>query len=111
MACLQPSIISAPSNARPWVMSQVQDGKPLQLIRGGPPTEVTYYTLTANGNMASCVTDFKSEVNGIIDSGAVFLLLIPVGIIVWCGIVFMRMFIRHGEPTLWDWSGRGTRIK
>jgi len=110
-ACTISPYASTPASARKWVRSQIQDEEPTELIRGGSPTEVTYYKLAKDGIVSSCSTDFKSEVNGMIDSGAIILPLIPIGIIIWCGVIFMKMFIGHGEPTLWDWSGRGTKIK
>jgi len=110
-ACQMSSMVSTPVNANDWVRSQIQDEEPVELIRGGSLTEVTYYTLTKDGIVSSCSTDFKTELNSIINSIAIIWLLIPIGIGIWSAIVDIKMFIDHGEPTLWDWFGRGTKIK
>lgn len=100
-----------PSTARDWVRSRVLDGKPVKLIRDGFPTRITYYALMENGNVLSCSTDMKTELEGILNSWAITLILIPIGLGMWSAVALMKMFIENGQPTLWGWSGRGTKVR
>jgi RNA-directed DNA polymerase len=36
---------------------------------------------------------------------------LPIGIGIWYAAIFMKTFIENGQPTLWDWSVRGRRVK
>ncbi len=110
-AVTMPYSAFTPSHARDWVRSQVLDGKSVNLIRGGFPTRITYYAVMENGNILSCSTDMKTELEGILNSWAITLILLPIGLGIWSGVVLMKMFIENGQPTLWDWSGRGTQVK
>ncbi len=83
-----------------------------QLTRAGNyATGNTYFVLLEDNQIWSCPDDFNAKIKQIASSGAVIWLIIPAGIGLWCCVAFMQIFIKYGSPTIWDFFGRGTKVK
>ena len=113
--CSLPPFPQPPEYAPPWLLrfleTDLQKGPLSQVLRGGSFPAVDYYALLGNGQMLACSTDFDAEVGNILFSGSVLWLLIPLVPGIWSIAVFINQFLKWGSPTLWDFWGRGTKIK
>ena len=83
----------------------------MQLIRGGNYSVISYHSLLENGQIYACSTDFNSEIEKVLFSVSALWLALPAAAGVWSAAAFINLFIRQGTPTLWDFWGRGTKIK
>lgn len=106
---------SEPDMAPAWLMNNFsaafEGGNVLQVIRANGFFDMNYYSLHKDGRVYSCSTNINAELENIISSGAFTWLLIPLAGMVWSIATFVGLFIKHGQPTLWDFWGRGERIK
>lgn len=113
--CLLPPYGFQPDRAPAWLMSRFEsafpNGTASQVIRSDGFSEVIYYSLLTDKRVFSCSTNFSAEIENIFSSGLFLWLLIPMIGMIWSAISFFKIFIEHGEPTLWDFWGRGERIK
>ncbi len=102
----------APTWFNPWFGELPTEAKAVQLtLAGSPYFEHSYIALLEDDQIWSCPKHTREEVEGIMQTGAVIWLILPVAVGIACAAWFMRIFIQHGSPTLWDFWGRGTRIK
>jgi hypothetical protein len=106
-----------PDMAPAWLIdnfsSAFQQNNLLQVIRSNTNSffEVSYYSLLADQRVYTCSTNIEIEMENILSSGMFVWLLIPLSGLAWSIITFVNLFIKHGQPTLWDFWGRGQRIK
>jgi hypothetical protein len=99
-----------PEPAPAWLMeafeSAQQRGKVTQAVRVTAYSQVSYYTLMADGRILTCPTRFSAEIEGMIQSGQAAWLLIPLVGMLWSGIAFLRMLIGYGRPVIRSgWGG------
>ncbi len=111
MSPFPPKFVSAPEWLTARFVSIPDFGEIAQLARARTMLNVQYYALLENGNVWSCLTTIGAESENVFRSSAILLLLIPFGLACWCFYSLLMIQIRRGEPTLWDFFGRGTRIK
>jgi hypothetical protein len=113
--CSRPSDDFQSDMAPAWLIdkfsSAFQQKNPLQVIRSNGFFEVSYYSLLADKKIYSCSTNIEAEMENIFSSGAFVWLLIPLSGLAWSIFTFVKLFIKYGQPTLWDFWGRGQRIK
>lgn len=86
-------------------------GTIVQLIRVSAFMDMTYYALLDSGEVIRCDARLDSQLVSMVRSGLVLLLILPLAALIWSLAVFLRIFILRGSPVLWDFFGRGTRIK
>ncbi|MCB9111014.1 MAG: hypothetical protein H6634_07175 [Anaerolineales bacterium] len=110
--CSPPVFESTQEDAPIWLHSYftlpAAQAEPIQLTR---ISSRNYFALLENGEIWSCSTNFQTESNQIVHSRAVILLVIPALIGFACFAIFMKIFIERGSPVLWDFFGRGRRVK
>jgi hypothetical protein len=99
-----------PEPAPAWLMgtfeSALQRGKVAQAVRMTTYSQVSYYTLLADGRILTCPTRFSAEIEGMIQSGQAAWLLIPLVGMLWSGIAFLYMLIDYGRPVIRSgWGG------
>lgn len=113
--CNLPPYDLQPDNAPSWVIrfleAGFQNNSVLQAIRSDSFVNTNYYSLLPNGHVFVCPTSFSAETENIIRSGSLVWLIIPSVGIIWSIISFLNIFIKYGQPTFWDFWGRGERIK
>ena len=113
--CALPPYELQPDLAPAWLIrrleSTFQIGSILQVMRSGSFADVTYYSLLADRRVFACSTNFSSEMENIFRSGSFVWLLIPTMAIIGSVVSFVAIFIKSGQPTLWDFWGKGERIK
>lgn len=113
--CTLPPYALQPDEAPAWLAGRLeanfQTGPVLQVIRAGSISDVTYYALLADRRLLACSTNFTIEVENTFQSSLFVWLLIPTGGILWCSAWFINIVIKYGQPTYWDFSGRGRRVK
>ena len=113
--CIRPSYKFRPDVAPSWLTNaletEFEDGSVLQVIRAGNLSHITYHSLLADRRIFSCSTNFNTEIENIFRSGLFLWLLVPAIAIIWSVVSLVSIFIKYGQPTLWDFWGRGTRIK
>jgi hypothetical protein len=113
--CLLSPYETEPDSAPTWLIGRLesipQNDGILQVIRAGSLSNVTYYSLLADGRIFACSTNFTAEVENMFRSGSFVWLLIPTLAMLWSAVSFFDIFIKYGQPTLWDFWGRGERIK
>lgn len=80
-------------------------------VRSGAPANLTYHYLLADHRIFTCATDLDAELDGILKSGAWLWLLPPALAAAWSVYTFTRIFVQTGQPTWWDFWGKGRRIK
>jgi hypothetical protein len=105
-----PSDEFKPERAPAWLMetfeSTLQRGKVAQAVRVTTFSQVSYYTLMADGRILTYPTRLSAEIEGMIQSGQAAWLLIPLLGMLWGGITFLRMLIGYGEPVIRSgWGG------
>jgi hypothetical protein len=114
--CTLPPYDELQSNMAPtWLIdnfsSAFQQSGVLQVIRSDSFFEVSYYSLLTDKRVFSCSTNIDTEIENIFRSGLFVWLLIPLLGMAWSIASFVNLFIKYGQPTLWDFWGRGERIK
>ena len=113
--CVLPSYGLQPDMAPSWLInnsgSAFESGAVLQLIRSNGFYQVTYYSLHADGKVFSCSTNIELELENIFSSGKFVWLLIPLTGMACSIATFVNLFIKYGQPALWDFWGRGEKIK
>lgn len=82
-----------------------------QLLRVGQWQNVTYVALSAGGLIWACPTTFDAEVVQMARSGMVLWVFLPLLGGLFFAWLFVSLASREASPTLWDWSGRGTKVK
>lgn len=115
-ACSPPVYFLSQTNAPLWFtdsfFNSPENSKVKQLSRMEIfPTTIKYYLLSENGKIWSCTTTFSAEINRSLSSWTAIWLIIPTAIGIWCMVWFMNIFIKTGDPTLWDFFGHGEKIK
>jgi len=73
--------------------------------------EVHYYALLDGGQILQCPTTWIEDIRDVLYSREILGLLALVGIILFSGGWFFKIFIEEGAPVLSDWSGNIKRIK
>jgi len=101
----------APSWLNPEFETKFDNRSVLQVIRTGNFSHTTYYSLLTDRQVFLCSTNFNAELENIFRSGLFLWLLVPAIAIIWSVVSLINIFIKYGQPTLWDFWGRGTRIK
>jgi len=113
--CGLPTDDLQPDMAPAWLIdnfgSAFQQSNLLQVIRSNSFFNVSYYSLLADKRVYTCSTNLEKEMENIFSSGMFVWLLIPLSGLAWSIITFVNLFIQYGQPTLWDFWGRGQRIK
>ena len=113
--CSRPSDDFQSDIAPAWLIdkfsSAFQQKNPLQVIRSNGFFEVSYYSLLPDRQIYTCSTNIEAEMENIFSSGAFVWLLLPLSGLAWSILTFVNLFIKYGQPTLWDFWGRGERIK
>lgn len=98
-----------------WIMDRIasdfRNTSVDQAIRAGSFDEGAYYLLLDDGQILTCETSLRLELENMLRSGLFLWLLLPFVAFIWSIVAFGNIFIRHAQPTLWDWWGRGERIK
>ena len=106
---LQPDI--APSWLTNILETIFQKGDIFQTIRSDSFIDTRYYLLLSNKQIFTCNTSFDVEAKNITHSWYFMWLIIPIIGVIWSIVSFLNIFIKYGQPTLWDFWGRGERIK
>ena len=113
--CISPAydfeIDSAPFWTMKTITQYVKSGNIKQVIRSNGYLKTNYYMLLMNGDIYNCSTSIKDEINQILSSSQLFVILIPVVGFGLSLVFFIKFFLREGDPTFWDFWGRGTKIK
>jgi hypothetical protein len=114
--CSLPTYPSSNENAPKWlrnysdiILQKQISIKVLTRINGYADT--TYLALSNQNEIWQCSTTFVSEVNEIVYSWKVLLLIIPVMLGLFSIWWFFKILIEEGYPVIWDWWGKGKRIK
>ena len=114
-ACELPSDLSAPVEAPlVWAGSwaSLPDGPGLvDLARGGSWVQVRYIARVENGSLWSCQTNLNAELEAMLASGQIVWLAIPPGLGGLGAWAFFSIVASEGQPTFWDFFGRGRRVK
>ena len=113
--CALPPYKLQPDMAPSWLIGKLettfQIGGILQVMRSGSFSDVVYYSLLVDRQVFTCSTNFSIEIENIFRSGLFVWLLLPTIAIIWSVVSFAAIFIKHGQPVLWDFWGKGERIK
>lgn len=110
--CSSPAWGLKPDRAPAWLAQYFyKDEKISQWIRGDKPVDVNYFRLLEDGRFYTCKTNLQNEADQILLSGSVLWLFPPAMIGILCVVKFFQLFFEYGDPTMWDWSGKGTKIK
>jgi hypothetical protein len=67
--------------------------------------------LLENRHIWVCPYSLQAEIDELVSSGTVIWLVLPAVIGVGCVVWFFMIFAKFGSPTVWDFSGRGTKVK
>jgi hypothetical protein len=113
--CITPSFGFQSTTAPFWTMKSLSqnfvEANIKQIIRSDGYLQTDYYSLLSNGNIFSCSTSLENEINKIFSSSKLFWLLIPM---IGFGLsisAFFKSFAQEGDPSYWDFWGRGLKIK
>ena len=89
-----------------------EDAPVVQMTRAG--NDYSGYrnvVLLDNNHIWACPYSLKSEMDQLISSGKVIWIVLPAALGFACLLWFLMIFAEFGSPTLWDFWGRGTKIK
>lgn len=114
--CALPTYPSSNENAPDWLKNYshiiLHKHIPIKLLtRINEYDETTYFALTSDNEILQCSTLFVSEIKKIIYSWNVLLLGIPITVGLFSAWWFFKILIEESFPVIWDWWGRGKRIK
>jgi hypothetical protein len=89
-----------------------EEAEAAQITRAGNDySGYSNVVLLENRHIWVCPYSLKAEFEQLVSSGAVIWLGIPAVIGLGCVMWFFMIFAEFGSPTVWDFSGRGTKVK
>jgi len=113
-SCRLPPYELHSEQAPTWIMgrlsSDFHNASASQVMRVGNFSKVVYYLLLDDGQLLTCETSLRLELENMLRSGLFFWLVVPLVVLIGSIIAFGNIFIKHAHPTLWDWWGRGKKI-
>ena len=113
--CITPAysfeIDTAPFWSIKMLSQNLKSGHIKQVIRSNGYLKTNYYTLLTNGEIYHCSTSIEDEINQVLSSPQLFVILIPTLGFGLSLAFFIKSFLREGDPTFWDFWGRGKKIK